>query len=121
MRLAFFTYSEAFRESCIFANLPPKGTSPVLAYLSWKGATCHGRSRLACGCGPLFCLSMEPRALLIKNAAHLSGVLFVAEEVGFEPTDARTSTVFKTAALSHSAIPPYVKASQWLAVVHHVA
>lgn len=30
----------------------------------------------------------------------------MAEEVGFEPTDAFTSTDFKSAALSHSAIPP---------------
>ena len=33
-------------------------------------------------------------------------LLSMAEEVGFEPTDPLSSTVFKTAALSHSAIPP---------------
>ena len=31
---------------------------------------------------------------------------YLAEEVGFEPTEPFSSTVFKTAALSHSAIPP---------------
>ena len=31
---------------------------------------------------------------------------FMAEGVGFEPTEALTSTVFKTAAFDHSAIPP---------------
>jgi hypothetical protein len=30
----------------------------------------------------------------------------VAEGVGFEPTEARTSAVFKTAAIVHSATPP---------------
>ena len=32
--------------------------------------------------------------------------MFMAEEVGFEPTELLHSTVFKTAALSHSATPP---------------
>ena len=31
----------------------------------------------------------------------------MAEEVGFEPTDACTSPVFKTGALSHSATLPF--------------
>ena len=33
--------------------------------------------------------------------------LFVAEREGFEPPEARTSTVFKTAAIDHSATSPY--------------
>ena len=33
---------------------------------------------------------------------------FLAEEVGFEPTEPFSSTVFKTAAFNHSAIPPYM-------------
>ena len=33
--------------------------------------------------------------------------LSLAEDTGFEPADAFTSTVFKTAALNHSANPPY--------------
>ena len=32
--------------------------------------------------------------------------LYLAEGVGFEPTDGRPSTVFKTVALSRSATPP---------------
>ena len=35
----------------------------------------------------------------------------LAERVGFEPTDARTSPVFKTGAFNHSAISPCEKAS----------
>ena len=35
----------------------------------------------------------------------------LAERVGFEPTDAFTSPVFKTGAFDHSAISPYVKAN----------
>ena len=33
--------------------------------------------------------------------------IIMAEEVGFEPTDACTSPVFKTGALSHSATLPF--------------
>jgi hypothetical protein len=36
----------------------------------------------------------------------------LAEEVGFEPTDAFTPTDFKSAALSRSAIPPKNKLSK---------
>lgn len=32
----------------------------------------------------------------------------MAERVGFEPTDAETSRVFKTPALGHSATSPYI-------------
>ena len=35
------------------------------------------------------------------------GDSILAEEVGFEPTEPCGSTVFKTAAFNHSAIPPY--------------
>ena len=38
-------------------------------------------------------------------------VIKLAERVGFEPTDAFTSPVFKTGAFDHSAISPYVKAN----------
>gem|GEM_PF-6554928 len=34
-------------------------------------------------------------------------LILVAEGVGFEPTFRFRKTVFKTAALNHSAIPPY--------------
>ena len=43
-----------------------------------------------------------------KNAPY--GALFgVAEEEGFEPPDLLQSTVFKTAAIDRSAIPPAQK------------
>ena len=32
--------------------------------------------------------------------------MYIAEREGFEPPEARTSTVFKTAAIDHSAISP---------------
>ncbi len=35
-------------------------------------------------------------------------LFFVAEREGFEPPDPRRSTVFKTAAIDHSAISPYL-------------
>ena len=38
---------------------------------------------------------------------------FVAEGVGFEPTSRLRETVFKTAALNHSAIPPH-QYEQWV-------
>ena len=34
---------------------------------------------------------------------------FMAEGVGFEPTEVLPSTVFKTAAFDHSAIPPFYR------------
>ena len=37
----------------------------------------------------------------------------MAERVGFEPTDAFTSTVFKTVALSHSATSPIKWWTHW--------
>ena len=39
-----------------------------------------------------------------------AGMNLLAERVGFEPTDAFTSPVFKTGAFDHSAISPCVKA-----------
>ena len=42
----------------------------------------------------------------LQPLGHLSAYKILAEEVGFEPTDACTSTVFKTAAFDHSATPP---------------
>ena len=37
---------------------------------------------------------------------YLTNQLKMAEGVGFEPTEVLPSTVFKTAAFDHSAIPP---------------
>ena len=42
-----------------------------------------------------------------KKPKHMMCLgLYLAEGVGFEPTDGRPSTVFKTVALSRSATPP---------------
>lgn len=41
-----------------------------------------------------------------KKPGASPGLEFLAEEVGFEPTVPLSTTVFKTAALNHSAIPP---------------
>ena len=41
-----------------------------------------------------------------RTVAELTGGFLVAEGVGFEPTDACTSPVFKTGALDHSATLP---------------
>ena len=35
--------------------------------------------------------------------------MFIAEREGFEPPEPRSSTVFKTAAIDHSAISPSAK------------
>ena len=47
----------------------------------------------------------------------------MAERVGFEPTDAFTSPVFKTGAFDHSAISPDIKAAgplpQSQSIVYH--
>ena len=42
----------------------------------------------------------------MKNARGYRACVDLAEEVGFEPTEPCGSTVFKTAAFNHSAIPP---------------
>ena len=42
---------------------------------------------------------------------QVDGKIQLAERVGFEPTDAFTSPVFKTGAFDHSAISPFVKAN----------
>ena len=42
----------------------------------------------------------------MKSARGLRARVYLAEEVGFEPTEPCGSTVFKTAAFNHSAIPP---------------
>ena len=46
-------------------------------------------------------------AFEIKNAAYIRlHIICLAEREGFEPPEARTSTVFKTAAIDRSAISP---------------
>ena len=48
--------------------------------------------------------------LLTKNKRSPSGLLcfFLAEREGFEPPEPLSSTVFKTAAIDHSAISPKI-------------
>ncbi len=47
--------------------------------------------------------------LLTKNkGAHLDSFIFSAEREGFEPPEPLSSTVFKTAAIDHSAISPKI-------------
>ena len=50
---------------------------------------------------------MRKRGYLInKKKRRILIILLFAEREGFEPPEARTSTVFKTAAIDHSAISP---------------
>ena len=52
--------------------------------------------------------------LVCKRKRPIAGALTcLAEEVGFEPTEPCGSTVFKTAAFNHSAIPPYARVQQY--------
>ena len=46
--------------------------------------------------------------------------LYLAEEEGFEPPDLLQSTVFKTAAIDHSAIPPVINNDYLIAVANIV-
>ena len=50
---------------------------------------------------------------------HLTNKLNMAEGVGFEPTEVLPSTVFKTAAFDHSAIPPRIVKLQ--IIILHIA
>ena len=49
-------------------------------------------------------ISYKPMATSKICAAN-----FLAEGVGFEPTSPFGETVFKTAAIDHSAIPPWIR------------
>ena len=52
--------------------------------------------------------------LVCKRKRPIAGALTcLAEEVGFEPTEPCGSTVFKTAAFNHSAIPPYARVQHY--------
>ena len=44
---------------------------------------------------------------MLKQKNTLMGVFVLEERVGFEPTDARTSPVFKTGSFNHSDISPW--------------
>lgn len=92
----------------------------------------HGKNRILCALLPmanvplsLFCgvlpglgcvfqtfaaffpKSASERAHFGKNRAFCRWGIFLAEAVGFEPTEPLGSTVFKTAAFDHSATPPH--------------
>ncbi len=45
----------------------------------------------------------------VEFTAATNPTWFVAEGVGFEPTSPFGETVFKTAAIDHSAIPPRIR------------
>ena len=53
----------------------------------------------------------SPECLLLKGFDAYCGLLIIrlAEKEGFEPPERRRSTVFKTAAIDHSAISPGAK------------
>ncbi len=52
-----------------------------------------------------FCLGTIPAGLIATSIGSLL-YLILAEGVGFEPTNPEGLTVFKTAAIVHSATPP---------------
>ena len=54
----------------------------------------------------LYCYEVSIKSIEKRNPIHK---MFhcVTEKVGFEPTDALTSLVFKTRAINHSTTPPY--------------
>ena len=49
---------------------------------------------------------IEPATFPSQTERATAALHTVAERVGFEPTDAFTSAVFKTAAINHSATSP---------------
>ena len=53
-------------------------------------------------------ISSQPHSSTLASLRLIPSIVrgALAEEVGFEPTDPCESTVFKTAAFDHSAIPP---------------
>ena len=49
---------------------------------------------------------LQPARPSLLDSNKCISLIFMAEGVGFEPTELLHSTVFKTAAFDHSAIPP---------------
>ena len=43
--------------------------------------------------------------------------MYIAEREGFEPPEACTSTVFKTAAIDHSAISPFAAWEKFIEII----
>ena len=57
-----------------------------------------------------FILDSSARLPFLNHENLRPGILnFLAEGVGFEPTSPFGETVFKTAAIDHSAIPPRIR------------
>ena len=54
-------------------------------------------------------LSRRYKKQKVSNNRHLLALLVFAEREGFEPPEPRSSTVFKTAAIDHSATSPSTK------------
>ena len=48
----------------------------------------------------------KPFKTYVLKGLNVNREIYKAEEQGFEPRDLLQSTVFKTAAIDHSAIPP---------------
>ena len=99
-------------------NPRAEGSSPPLTTISFRepsgslflfrlqvwllgGLSADGRGFHLIGSNPTGSPGFAP-----KEKARLPGLEGLAEEVGFEPTEPCGSTVFKTAAFNHSAIPP---------------
>ena len=55
---------------------------------------------------PICGVSFYPRQYQKNNTSK--GAIFLAQREGFEPPETRISTVFKTAAIDHSAISAYI-------------
>ena len=57
----------------------------------------------------------KPFKTYVLKGLNVNREIYKAEEQGFEPRDLLQSTVFKTAAIDHSAIPPVKMIShfQW--------
>ncbi len=49
----------------------------------------------------------DPKKIPTEQLFYRDLKCFLAEREGFEPPEAHTSTVFKTAAIDHSAISPW--------------
>ena len=84
---------------------PLRGRSPSLASSVGRIPKNASLERF-CPAGRNSTSSVQILLTEMKNARESRACVDLAEEVGFEPTEPCGSTVFKTAAFNHSAIPP---------------
>ena len=84
---------------------PLRGRSPSLASSVGRIPKNASLERF-CPAGRNSTSSVQILLTEMKNARGARACADLAEEVGFEPTEPCGSTVFKTAAFNHSAIPP---------------